>query len=97
MRYKLPYRYDAKSSAKPNPTIIYWRVDHGVDAGSEIQISKNNGRWYTVKHFDVSLEDLTDLRNQDGISNTILGDALVYLITILTVVYDDHYELREWK
>lgn len=92
MRYKLPYRYDAKSSAKPNPTIIYWRVDHRLDGGSEIQISKNSGStWYTVKCLDVSCNYLLDPQN------TMLGDMLVFLMTILTVVYDDHYELREWK
>jgi hypothetical protein len=90
VRYR--YLYDAKS-----PANVYWRVNHGVDVGSELQISKDNGRWYTVKYFDVSVEDLTDLRNQDGIANTILGDALVYLMRILAVAYDDHYELREWK
>lgn len=92
MRYKLPYRYDAKSPAKPNPTIIYWRVDSRIDGGSEIQISKNNGiAWYTVKCLDVSYNYLLDPQN------TMLGDMLVFLMTILTVVYDDHYELREAK
>lgn len=97
VRNNFRYVYDARSPAKPDPTIVYWRVDHGINAESELQISKNNGRWYTIKHFDMRLEDLIDLRNQDGTANTTLGDALVYLMTILTVVYDDHYELREWK
>lgn len=97
VRSKFPYLYDAKSPTKSDPTIVYWRIDHGINAGAELQISKNNGRWYTIKHFDMPLKDLIDLRNQDGTANTTLGDALVYLMTILTVVYDDHYELRESK
>lgn len=78
--------------------IIYWRavqskvVKRNGILGSEIQISKDNGQtWKMVKYFDVSLSNLTapDLN--------MLGDALIGLVAILGVVYDDQFELREWK
>lgn len=78
--------------------IIYWRavesktIRRNGFPGSEIQISKDNGQtWKMVKYFDVSLSNLTapDL--------AILGDALTDLVAILGVVYDDQFELREWK
>lgn len=78
--------------------IIYWRavqskvVRRNEFPGAEIQISKDNSQtWKMVKYFDVSLSNLTapDL--------TMLGDALTDLVAILGVVYDDQFELREWK
>lgn len=78
--------------------IIYWRavqskvVRRNGIPGAEIQISKDNGQtWKMVKYFDVSLSNLTahDL--------PMLGDALIDLVAILGVAYDDQFELREWK